>query len=282
MLLRTLSCLLLALVCLPAAQAQKKKGWKLIWQDEFNRAGLPDTGKWGYEVGHIRNMEQQYYTHARPENILVKKGCLVIRGQKEDYPNAAYAPGTEHWMKKDSLARYTSASINTKNTFSFTYGRIEVKAKLPGAGNGIWPAIWMLGTDRSSGGWPYIGEMDIMEYIGNHPQEVYGTIHYAKSDTGKVHTSSGNHIVKADLHNGFHVFALEWDEKMVQIFYDDSLYHSFEIEKATIASGNPFRKPFYILLNLALGAAWPGPIDDKVLPQEFLVDYVRVYQKKER
>lgn len=282
MLCKNILLLILAATAFQVTQAQKKKGWKLVWKDEFNRKRLPDTRKWGYEVGHIRNMEQQYYTDARPENIRVEKGCLTIRGQKEDYPNAAYRAGSERWQEKDSLARYTSASINTRDKFSFTYGRIEVKAQLPGAGSGIWPAIWMLGADRSAGGWPYNGEMDIMEYIGNKPQDVYGTIHYAKNSTGDAHTSSGNRIIAPDLHNGFHVYALEWDEKTVQIFYDDSLYHTFYTDSATIATGNPFRKPFYILLNLALGASWPGPVDDKVLPQEFLVDYVRVYRKKER
>lgn len=257
-----------------AASAQELKGWKLAWQEEFNYSGLPDTSKWGYEVGHIRNQEQQYYTPARRENIRVENGNLVIRGLKENYANAAYRPGSERWNEKDSLANYTSASINTQNKFAAKYGRIEVRAKLP-AGGGIWPAIWMMGIDRSHGGWPHIGEIDIMEFIGKEPQNVYGTIHYAK-DNG--HASSGNKISSEELHKGYHIYAIEWDEEKIDIYFDSTRYHRFMLDVADGPNGNPFRKPFYLLLNLAMGANWPGPVDDSVLPQEFLVDYVRVYE----
>ncbi|MET7001518.1 glycoside hydrolase family 16 protein [Chitinophaga defluvii] len=271
--------LLLSGLCIcNVVSAQQKKGWKLIWQEEFNYTGLPDTSKWGYEVGHVRNNEAQYYTQARKENIQVGNGVLTIRGIKENYPNAAYRAGATYWSQQDSLAGYTSASINTDNKFTVTYGRIEVKAKLP-QGGGIWPAIWMLGADRSNGGWPMTGEIDIMEFIGKEPNNIYGTIHYAKPD-GKSHTSSGNHIAVPDLHPGFHIYAIEWDEQKIDIFCDDSMYHRFNIDAANRTTDNPFRKPFYLLLNLAIGGAWPGPIDDKLLPQEFVVDYVRVYQKK--
>jgi beta-glucanase (GH16 family) len=260
--------------------AQRKKGWKLVWQEEFNYTGLPDSSKWGYEVGHVRNKEQQYYTHARTENIQVADGVLSIKGRKEDYPNTAWQPGAAQWNRKDSIARYTSASINTRQKFTFTYGRMEVRAKLP-AGGGIWPAIWMLGADHSHGGWPDAGEIDVMEFVGNDPSHIYGTIHYAKADsTG--HTSSGNKISVPDLRGDYHVYALEWNDQQMALFFDDSLYHRFNIAAADRGSFNPFRKPFYILLNLAMGGAWPGPIDDKILPQQFLVDYVRVYQKRKR
>ncbi|PSL44204.1 glycosyl hydrolase family 16 [Chitinophaga niastensis] len=260
--------------------AQQKKGWKLIWQDEFNYTGLPDTSKWGYEAGYVRNNEQQYYTNARKENIQVADGFLTIKGIREEYPNAAWQAGSTQWSRKDSLAHYTSASINTQNKFTFNYGRMEVRAKLP-AGGGIWPAIWMLGADCSHGGWPMIGEIDVMEFIGNHPNDIYGTIHYATTG-GTGHTSSGKHISVPDLHKDFHVYAIEWDDKKIDIFFDDSLYHSFNIDAANTGQYNPFQKPFYILLNLAMGAAWPGPIDDKILPQQFIIDYVRVYQREEK
>lgn len=259
--------------------AQKRKGWKLVWQEEFNYTGLPDSSKWGYEVGHVRNKEAQYYTPARAENIQVANGVLQIKGLKENYPNAAWQPGSEQWSRKDSIAGYTSASINTKNKFTFTYGRMEVRAKLP-AGGGMWPAIWLLGADHSHGGWPYAGEIDVMEFIGNEPLNIYGTVHYAKDSTG--HASSGRRIAVPDLHSGFHVYTLEWNKQQLDLYFDDSLYHRFDIAAAGRGDFNPFRQPFYILLNLAMGAAWPGPIDDKVLPQQFLVDYVRVYQKRKR
>lgn len=258
-----------------AAAAQDLKGWKLVWQEEFNYTGLPDTSKWKYEVGHIRNNEQQYYTHARTENIRVENGHLTIRGRKENYPNAAYRPGSERWNEKDSLAGYTSASINTQNKFSARYGRIEARAKLP-AGAGIWPAIWMLGINRSNIGWPRCGEIDIMEFIGKEPTNVHGTIHYAKAGGG--HTSSGSHLAVENLHDGYHIYAIEWDAEKIDIYFDTTRYHRFMLNAADNQNGNPFRKPFYLLLNLAMGGNWPGPVDDKILPQEFLVDYVRVYE----
>ncbi|SEA45275.1 Glycosyl hydrolases family 16 [Chitinophaga terrae (ex Kim and Jung 2007)] len=267
---------LCSFTCQPAA-AQKKKGWKLIWQEEFNYTGLPDTSKWSYEVGHVRNREQQYYTNARPENIQVADGLLHIKGRKEDWPNAAYNPGSREWNRKDSLARYTSASINTNKKFAFTYGRIEVRAKLP-AGGGMWPAIWMLGADHSHGGWPMAGEIDIMEFIGNEPSNIYGTIHWGKAGGG--HTSSGSKISAPSLHDDFHVYAVEWNRDELSVWFDDSVYHRFPLAKAQAGDFNAFRHPFYILLNLAMGADWPGPIDDSVLPQELLVDWVRVYQPK--
>jgi beta-glucanase (GH16 family) len=275
---RILVLAVLGLILCSTLSAQKKKGWKLIWQEEFNYTGLPDKSKWSYEVGHIRNNESQYYTDARIENVEVGNGVLTIRGIKEDYPNAAYQPGAKEWNRKDSLAHYTSGSINTDTKFDFTYGRIEVKAKLP-AGGGIWPAIWMMGSDRTLGGWPFIGEIDIMEFIGNEPNNIYGTIHYAKPGD-KKHTSSGKKISVPDLHNGFHVYAMEWDDKKIDLYFEDSLYHRFDIAPAGEGNSNPFRKPFYLLLNLAVGGAWPGPIDDKILPQAYVIDYVRVYQRK--
>lgn len=260
-------------------QAQKKKGWKLIWNEEFNYKGLPDTSKWKYESGHVRNEEQQYYTVGRPENIRVEGGLLHIRGLKEAWPNAAYQPDSKAWNRKDSLAKYTSASINTEGKFAFTYGRIEVRAKLP-AGGGMWPAIWMLGAEHSHGGWPMAGEIDVMEFIGNEPHNIYGTIHWGK--TGGGHTSSGKHISMPDLHSDFHIYALEWNASEMKIMYDDSVYHRYPLSSAWIGDFNTFQHPFYILLNMAMGAAWPGPVDESVLPQEFLVDYVRVYQPKKK
>ena len=133
--------------------AQKKEKLKLVWSEEFNYTGLPDPKKWGYEVGHIRNNEQQYYTIARKENVWVKKGMLTITGLKENYPNEFYKKDNKEWKFKDSTAQYTSASINTLGKAGWQYGRIEVRAKLP-KGGGIWPAIWMVGTNSTGLGWP--------------------------------------------------------------------------------------------------------------------------------
>jgi beta-glucanase (GH16 family) len=257
--------------------AQKKEKLKLVWSEEFNYNGLPDTTKWGYEVGHIRNNEQQYYTNARKENIWVKKGVLTITGHKEIYPNENYKKENKDWKYKDSIAHYTSASINTLGKAGWQYGRIEVRAKLP-KGGGIWPAIWMMGTNRTELGWPKCGEIDIMEFIGNHPEDIYGTIHFP-DPISKQNKSIGNKIIEKKLDSGFHVYAIEWNEQTIDVYFDKKKYHSFPIDTAGLGPENPFRKPFYLLINLAMGANWPGPIDDSVLPQQFVVDYVRVYQK---
>lgn len=259
------------------AGAQKLKDWALAWQEEFNYTGLPDAKKWGYENGHQRNNEQQYYTNARKENVWVKNGFLTITGRKENYPNKDYKKGSTEWQQKDSLAQYTSASINTNGLAGWQYGRIEVKAKLP-HGGGIWPAIWMMGTNNQKVGWPACGEIDIMEFIGNHPADIYGTIHYG--ETYQQQRSSGNKITDATLQNDFHVYAMEWDKDTMDLYFDNKKFHHFFIDSAGTGNNNPFRKPFYLMLNLAMGAEWPGPINDAVLPQQFIIDYVRVFKKK--
>ncbi len=243
--------------------AQKKEKLKLVWREEFNYTGLPDSSKWGYEVGYIRNEEQQYYTNAKRENVWVNHGVLTITGRKEN---------------NDSIATYTSASINTLGKVGWKYGRIEVKAKLP-HGGGMWPAIWMMGTNRTELGWPKCGEIDVMEFIGNHPKDIYGTIHF-QDPILKENKSSGGLATREKLDADFHVYAIEWNEQTIDIYLDNEKYHSFATDAAGMGDNNPFRKPFYLLINLAMGANWPGPIDDSVLPQQFIIDYVRVYQKK--
>ncbi len=256
-------------------QAQNKKSWKLIWQDEFNYTGLPDSTKWNYEVGHIRNNEQQYYTRARKENIWVSNGLLTITGRKEDFTNENFLHGSTDWRYKDSIAHYTSASINTFGKAAWKYGRIEVKAKLP-HGAGIWPAIWMLGANRSKVGWPKCGEIDIMEFIGNHPTDIYGTIHFP--DSVKTNRSSGSKINDSTVNSSFHIYALEWNKEKMEIWFDNTLIHRFIIDSAGTYAAETFRRPFFLLLNLAMGANWPGPIDDALLPQQYFIDYVRVYE----
>ncbi len=263
--------------CTTCAQTGSK--WQLVWQDEFNYTGLPDTTKWGYESGYVRNNEKQFYTKARRENAMVNNGVLAITGIKEQYPNPLYKATSADWRYHYKTTSYTSASITTEGFAGWQYGRIEVKAKMP-KGGGMWPAIWMLGTNNKQVSWPACGEIDIMEWIGNHPQDIYGTIHYP---VGKGESkSSGGKITDSTLGSRFHVYAIEWDESAIDIYLDDKRYHHFVIDSAGTGADNPFRRPFYLLLNMAMGGEWPGPIDDSVLPQQFLVDYVRIYQKKNK
>ncbi|MGI8581166.1 MAG: glycoside hydrolase family 16 protein [Chitinophagaceae bacterium] len=224
--------------------AQKRKGWKIKWAEEFNYTGLPDAKKWGYEVGYIRNSEQQYYTHAEKENIWVTNSALTITGRKEKYTNQFYKKGSTDWRYKDSIAEYTSASIHTLAKFvpiliGRKPGRLEIKAKIP-EGRGMWPALWMLGVKKHKAGLPAYSEIDIMEFIGKEPAAIYATVHYEDADKN-LH-SSGNKITDSTLSAKFHVYAIEWDKQKIDFYFDNIKYHSFIIDTAGAGKNNPFRK----------------------------------------
>ncbi|MFO1499677.1 MAG: glycoside hydrolase family 16 protein [Verrucomicrobiota bacterium] len=261
------------------ANGQPANDWQLIWSDEFNAASVPDSAKWEYETGFVRNNELQYYTKERRENARIEDGHLVIEGRRETFPNAAYDPAGATQRNKSSVqfAQYTAASLTTQSTASFLYGRLEVRAKLP-QGKGVWPAIWLLGTNITSVGWPRCGEIDVMEFVGKEPSRVHGTVHFTRE---KKHASKGANLETNAPYGDFHIYALEWDTDRMDFYFDQQKYFSFEVEGAGTGSDNPFRKPHYLILNLALGGSWGGPMDDAVLPQQFQIDYVRVYQKKQ-
>ena len=247
---------------LPAGSLQAGD-WKLVWSDEFDTPGHPDPAKWSYEEGMLRNHEAQYYTRDRTENARVEGGMLVITGRKESFPAGNGKPA----------ASYTSASLTTAGKASWTYGRIEVRAKLP-QGKGMWPAIWTLGTDIHTVGWPQCGEIDIMEFVGKAPELIYGTLHYSQ---GGQHASNQGRVPIADPGADFHTYAVEWLPERIDFFFDGNKYHTSLLEGEQVEA---FHKPQYLILNLALGGEWGGPIDDAVLPQQFLIDYVRVYQQQ--
>jgi beta-glucanase (GH16 family) len=251
---------------------------KLVWSDEFDTPGLPDPAKWDYEVGFVRNNELQYYTRARQANARVEGGNLVIEGIKEHYAIPAADGGRKGGQAADGFAEYTAAALITKGKESWTYGRIEVRAKLP-QGKGVWPAIWMLGTNIPQIGWPACGEIDIMEFVGHTPDKVHATCHFGK---GGKHTQKGGNITTAKPWEDFHVYAVEWTADAMDFYFDKDKYFTFPLDTAADRGVNPFRKPQYLLINLALGGSWGGNMDDSVLPQKFLVDYVRVYQKAEK
>ncbi|NLH16456.1 MAG: DUF3472 domain-containing protein [Phycisphaerae bacterium] len=248
----------------PAFPQQIQRGdetWKLVWNDEFDRNGRPDPAKWGYEKGFVRNNEKQYYTQDRPENARVENGNLVIESRKEQFDKG----------------EYTSASLITRGKAEWVYGRIEVRAKLP-TGRGTWPAIWMLGVNRSIG-WPACGEIDIMENVGFDPDVIHANIH-TKAYNHVKKTNKGNRITAKAPYNDFHIYAIDWYPDHMDFFYDDQKYFSFANE----GTGNdvwPYDKPHYLILNTAIGGSWGGQkgIDDAIFPQKFLIDYVRVYQK---
>ncbi len=253
--------------------------WTLVWSDEFDGNGLLDSARWDYEVGFVRNRELQYYTKARPENARLENGTLVIEGRKEPFPNPRYNPDEtdpNRWQVTREQAEYTAASVVTLGRAAWLYGRIEVRAKLP-QGKGVWPAIWMLGANRTQVGWPACGEIDIMEFVGHTPNQVHSTVHYKGAD-GK-HKSSGGKVTVDRPFDDFHVYAVEWSAERMDFFFDQRTVHSFPLDQAGQGDDSPFRKPHYLLLNLALGGSWGKDMDDAVLPQRFVIDYVRVYQR---
>jgi beta-glucanase (GH16 family) len=274
-----LKALMLAGACgLCAAASLSAANWKLVWAEEFNDPGLPDKAKWGYEHGFVRNNELQFYTRDRQENARVEAGNLVIEARKEKFPNPSYKPGADpkNLRTGAQFADYTAASLVTDKKVSFHYGRIEVRAKLP-QGKGIWPAIWMMGTNHNTAGWPKCGEIDIMEFVGKDPNNVHATVHFFRD--GK-HGQKGSKLAVKAPYDDFHVYAVEWFEDRMDFYFDQQKYHSFPLDEVGIkGADNPFRKPHYLLINLAMGGSWGGALDEAVLPQKYLIDYVRFYQQ---
>lgn len=238
-----------------------EQAWAMIWADEFDVDGLPDPARWDYEEGYVRNNELQYYTRARPENARVEDGMLVIEARQEPYEEYGY----------------TSASLVTRNRASWRYGRIEVRAKLP-TGSGTWPAIWMLGMNIPEVGWPDCGEIDIMENVGFDPDRIYANVHTQAYNHVKK-TNKGSNISVAKPYDGFHVYAIEWFEDHIDFFVDDDKYFSFQNE-GTGWEAWPFDQEFYLIINLAIGGSWGGMhgVDEDIFPQQYHIDYVRVYQ----
>jgi beta-glucanase (GH16 family) len=253
------------LVLILSCANNSESGRKLVWSDEFEGTGLPDASKWSYDTaGNASgwgNNEWQHYTADRIENAFVENGMLTIRAIKE--PTAD--------------KQYSSARLITKGKGDWLYGRIEVRAKLPGA-LGIWPSIWMLPTDWLYGGWPKSGEIDIMEHVGYMPDSVFAS----------VHTESYNHVIGTqrtkgfylpDLHEQFHIYTVEWDSTTVKAYVDKEMYFSFTKEAADPKVW-PFDQKFHLLLNVAVGGNWGAMkgVDETAYPQEMIVDYVRIYQ----
>jgi beta-glucanase (GH16 family) len=242
--------------------------WKLVWSDEFDG---PDGSRvnndfWTPEQGGSGwgNNELEYYT-SHVENAYLENGSLVIEARKEQFGGNAY----------------TSARLVTRGKAAWTYGRFEIRAKLP-KGQGIWPAIWLMPDTNTYGNWPAGGEVDIMELLGHAPATVYGTLHW-----GNPHASSGKSFTLVgvpDFSEEYHVFTLEWEPGEFRWYVDGVQYHT--VNKWMTSSPGavfpaPFDKPFYVILNVAVGGSWPGsPDSTTIFPQKMYVDYVRVYQEQ--
>jgi beta-glucanase (GH16 family) len=238
-------------------------GYTLAWSDEFSGTAL-DESVWNREFGNGSsgwgNNELEYYTGG-PRNILVTNGNLVIEARKETMDNF----------------NYTSARLTTQGKKTFKFGRIDIRAKLP-AGKGIWPALWMLGSNISSAGWPGCGEIDIMELIGTYPSRVTGTMHW-KGTSGGDATIGGNYnLVAGDFSQLFHVFSLVWAQDKIKWYVDDKLY----LSGSSADTGNayyPFNADQFFIFNVAVGGNWPGtPDPTTTFPQRMFADYIRVFQ----
>lgn len=249
-----------------SSHGQQLPGWDLVWSDEFTQADgtPPDSTKWNYDLGRGSNgwgnAELQYYTN-RTENARIVNNELVIEVRKENnYANSG--------------ANYTSARLLTQNKHTWQYGRMEARIKVP-SGQGLWPAFWTLGADITSVGWPFCGEIDIMEFVGRLPNEIFGTIHgpgYAAGDSFERIYDFGTPVS-----NDYHTYAIEWEEDLIRWYVDGIHYHT-----ATPADVAPnswaFNHDFFMLLNVAVGGNFGGPVGSSVtFPKQMLVDYVRVY-----
>ena len=238
---------------------------RLVWSDEFSGTGLPDSGKWGYEKGYVRNGEVQYYAANRIENAVQRNGNLVITARNDSA------------MIDGKIRPVTSASVITKGKGDWKYCRMEVRAKLPSC-LGTWPAIWMMPTSAVYGGWPKSGEIDIMENVGYDPNNIYFNLHTEKYNHS-IGTGRGTSTSCSDPDKTYHIYAIEWFNDHIDWFFDNQKVFTVQ-DDGTGWESWPLDQPFYLILNFAFGGGWGGQkgIDLNSLPQEFLIDYVRVFQ----
>lgn len=246
----------------------------LVLEDNFDKDGVINTEIWNFDIGDGTaqgipgwgNNELQYYTD-RSDNATVENGFLLITAKQEDFNGA----------------QYTSARLQTKNKFQQKYGRFEARIRLP-YGQGMWPAFWLLGDDSDGEIWPQIGEIDIMENVGDEPAQIFGTVH-GPGYSGAESVSKSYTLENTRVDTEFHVYGIEWGPNYINYYIDDVLYNQItpdDIDEETNGQGEwVFNdRPFYIILNVAVGGNLPGPPNaETVFPQTMLVDYVRVYQQ---
>ena len=239
-------------------------GKSMVWSDEFNQTSL-DMNSWNYETGgYWFNNEIQYY-RGGTANTALQNGKLVITAKKETYQNR------EH----------TSARLTTEGKVEYKYGRIDVRAKLP-KGQGIWPAIWLLGDNMSTVGWPACGELDMMELLGHEPYKIHGSINYGPQGNSWAHTKTTSYslpVSEGDFSDKYHVFSVLWEENSIKYYVDDNLYATYNPNNIAGGQAWRFNHPFFFILNIAVGGDWPGnPEPTTIFPQQMLIDYIRIFQ----
>lgn len=263
---------------------QNVDGYELVWNDEFDNAGKPDSDAWSFEKGYARNNELQWY---QEDNAECRDGLLVITARQDKKANPVYVQGSDDWRKKREFIEYTSSSIKTEGKKEFLYGRFEIRARIPVA-SGSWPAIWTLGRDME---WPSNGEIDIMEYYRiNGVPHILANAGWGTEKRWDARWNSKavpfSHFTGKDRNwaSKFHVWRMDWDEEAIRIYLDDELLNETLLVNTINGSlgdfKNPFKQPHYLLLNLALGGQHGGEPDLSAFPLVYEIDYVRVYQKK--
>lgn len=235
-------------------------GFNLVWSDEFDGTAL-NTDDWNYETGASGwgNQESQYY-RSGDANAKVENGYLVITAKEETFGGAPF----------------TSARLTTENKQSFQYGRIDIRARVP-YGQGLWPALWMLGDNFRTAGWPSCGELDIMELIGGdgyNDRTVHGTAHWAANNGAQASHTGTKSLPDGKFADQFHVFTVLWDANSIKWYVDDVLYHTLSTTNLSA-----FQQPYFFIFNIAVEGDWPGPVGPNTqFPQFMVVDYVRVFQ----
>ena len=254
---------------------KSKDGYTLVWADEFNKNGRPDSSNWNYESGFVRNEELQWY---QPENAICQDGLLVIEAKKENRPNPRYQQGSNDWRRKWPTINYTSSCLLTKGKKTWQYGRFEMKARID-ISKGIWPAWWTLGVEK---GWPGNGEIDIMEYYRGMLLANIACLGKDRKAEWYSNTFKTDSLGGAAWANRFHVWRMDWTASFIALYCDDQLLNKVDLAMLENKDGsgfNPFKQPHYMLLNLAIGGQNGGDPSQTDFPKRFEVDYVRVYQK---
>ena len=270
--------------CMQMLPMAAQDEWKLVWSEEFNSDGPYNREVWEAEQGFVRNHEAQWY---QEDNARQENGCLVIEARKERRSNPTYkTEGRRDWRSEREFIEYTSSSLTTRRSFSFLYGRLEVRAKIP-TGGGAWPAIWLLGKDMP---WPSCGEIDVMEYyrIKGVPHILANAAWGNNQQYSAVWDSKAvpfSHFTEKDSRwaEKFHIWRMDWNAESIRIYLDDELLNEIPLSQTVNGSIgqhlNPFMRPQYLLLNLAIGGDNGGRIDDGAMPMRYEIDYVRVYQQ---
>jgi beta-glucanase (GH16 family) len=240
---------------------QQKEKYTLIWSDEFEKDGAPDSTSWTYDIGRGSNgwgnQELQYYTREN-RNVQVKNGVLKITASKEN-------------------GSWTSARVKSQGKRSFKYGKVVFRAKLP-SGVGTWPALWLLGDDIPVKGWPSCGEIDVMEHVGKNPGIVQAALHTPSSHGD---TKDKNSIPVPTYNSEFHDYELVWTEAKLQFSVDGKVFYTYAPTEKNQSTW-PYDHPFYLIMNVAIGGGFGGAVDESLTTATMEVDYVRVYESTAR